>query len=98
MLAVKCSRDGIREGGGAEIFGEHPRPRHGLQRAPVCASSRQQHDNQQSVADPIHHRWDFSQIGGIESRAFGLADLMGKTFWCHSNLASDSVARHNPSP
>ncbi|MGO9243834.1 MAG: hypothetical protein ACLP0A_11280 [Verrucomicrobiia bacterium] len=56
MSAVKRSRDGISKGGSAEVFGEHPRPCHGLQRTPVRAGSSQQHENQQSVANPIHHR------------------------------------------
>ncbi len=55
MLAVKRSRDGISKGGGAEIFGEHPSPRYGLQRAPVHTGSRQQQEDQQSVANPTHY-------------------------------------------
>ena len=56
MLAIKRSRDSRGEGSGPEVLGEHPGPRHGLQGAPVHASSRQQHESQQNVADPIHHR------------------------------------------
>ncbi len=46
MLAVKRSRDSVGKGRAAEVFGEHPGPRHGLQRTPVCAGPRQQHEDQ----------------------------------------------------
>jgi len=46
MLAVKRSHDGVRKRAGAKVFGEHPRPRDGLQRAPVRTGSRQQHEDQ----------------------------------------------------
>ena len=46
MLAVKRSQDSVGKRGGTEVFGEHPGPRHGLQRTPVRAGPCQQHEDQ----------------------------------------------------